>query len=85
MTSRTHRRLLVGAAFAALAALTAPAGAADINDGGSFKDAPAFPEMFPPIWAGFYFGAHAGFGWGSFKPTDVDPNSRRADRREYRA
>lgn len=32
------------------------------------------PEHFKDgLWTGFYLGAHAGYGWGSFKPTDVDP------------
>ncbi|KIZ40710.1 MULTISPECIES: outer membrane protein [Rhodopseudomonas] len=26
-----------------------------------------------PSWTGFYVGAHAGYGWGDFEASDVDP------------
>ncbi len=31
------------------------------------------PEPIGGHWNGFYMGANAGFGWGSFKATEVDP------------
>jgi outer membrane immunogenic protein len=73
MTSRTYRHLCFGAALAALAAMCAPAYAADVYEGeGSLKDEP-FVEPPPRGWGGIYVGGHVGYGWGSFNPTEVDP------------
>ncbi len=38
------------------------ANAADIYPGG-MKEAPVYTP--PPVWTGFYFGAHAGVDWSS--------------------
>jgi outer membrane immunogenic protein len=59
---------------AAFAAMTiAPARAADMHDGGGSMKDMGEPEMGHPIWHGFYVGAHAGYAWGGFNPSDVDP------------
>src|SRR5256885_11145492 len=59
----------------ALAAASRPAAAADI---------PVYGYGGPPsivifTWTGFYFGAHAGGGWGSKDIDALDPKSTRLD------
>jgi outer membrane immunogenic protein len=72
MTDRNHTHLGAGAVIAAMLAAAGPSYAADIHEP-SFKDM-AEPEYHADgRWTGFYLGAHAGYGWGSFKPSDVDP------------
>ncbi len=46
--------------------------AADMPARAAYKAAPAFVAP-APAWAGFYIGAHAGYGWGNFEASDVDP------------
>jgi opacity protein-like surface antigen len=49
------------AALGALAVATvSQANAADIYSGGGYKEPAYIP---PPLWTGFYFGAHAGIDW----------------------
>lgn len=69
----TSRRTCLSAVLSSLAALglLGSAHAADLKDG-SLKDAPE-PAPAHRDWGGFYIGGHAGFAWGSFNPTEVDP------------
>ncbi len=49
--------------------------AADLGHGqehGSLKDV-SEPHFVSPTWQGLYLGGHFGFGFGSFNPSDVDP------------
>ncbi len=71
MTRLKHNHLAFCAMLAAMSALAAPARAADVHDA-SMKDY-IEPEMARPVWHGLYVGIHAGYGWGSFYPTEVDP------------
>jgi opacity protein-like surface antigen len=73
MTCLNLRQLGCGAVFAALASLASPASAADLGGDVSMKDMGGEPEMARPMWDGFYLGIHAGYGWGGFNPSDVDP------------
>lgn len=61
-------RFLCGAIAAALMAI--PAGAADLSRPMPVK---APPVVAPPTWAGWYVGAHGGYGWedpsASFNPA----------------
>ena len=62
-------------AFAALAIVRSPAGAADLGTyrgGGGYKDYGepiVVPDLFS--WTGFYIGAHLGYGWGSSSSFNV--------------
>lgn len=55
----------------ALCLLPFGAMAADMPARGAFKA----PVLVAPVptWAGFYAGAHAGYGWADFEASDVDP------------
>ena len=55
----------------ALCLLPVAAMAADLPARGPFK-APVMVAV-APSWTGFYVGAHAGYGWGDFEASDVDP------------
>ncbi len=55
----------------ALCLLPVVAMAADMSARAPFK-APVFVTA-APSWTGFYVGAHAGYGWGDFEASDVDP------------
>jgi outer membrane immunogenic protein len=55
----------------ALCLLPVAAMAADMPTRGLLK-APVLVAA-EPSWTGFYMGAHAGYGWGDFEASDVDP------------
>jgi outer membrane immunogenic protein len=71
MMDRIYKYLGAGVLLAAAMAAASLARAADVHDG-SMKDV-VEPEHMGGAWNGFYLGAHAGFTWGSFNPTEVDP------------
>jgi outer membrane immunogenic protein len=52
------------AALGALAVASTGANAADMYAGGGLKEAPAY--IPPPLWTGFYIGAHIGAAWENF-------------------
>jgi outer membrane immunogenic protein len=70
------KKLLGGLAISAL--LAAPAMAADLPARVAARPAPP-PIAYPMYnWSGFYFGGHAGYGWGDAEFT-VAPNSLTRD------
>lgn len=58
----------------ALCLLPVVALAADMPARAAYK-APVYVAPMP-TWAGFYVGAHAGYAWGNFEASDVDPAFR---------
>jgi outer membrane immunogenic protein len=57
--------------ISALCLLPVAAMAADMPARGMFKAPVAV--VAAPSWTGFYAGVHAGYGWGDFEASDVDP------------
>ena len=60
------KKALAAATVAALVGAAGAASAADIYPGG-LKEAPYVP---PPLWTGFYIGAHVGGAWADLQTTD---------------
>jgi outer membrane immunogenic protein len=57
------QKTLFAAAIAALFGMGGAASAADLNSGGSTKDAPIY--LTPPTWTGFYIGVNGGYAWAN--------------------
>ena len=64
------KKTLAAATVAALMGVAGAANAADLDKGGSMKDAPAYVP--PPTWTGFYIGAHVGGFWADINNRDVN-------------
>ena len=66
------KKTLAAATVAALVGVAGAANAADIYSpsGGGLKDVPAYTP--PPIWTGFYIGAHVGGFWINEKNRDIN-------------
>src|SRR6516225_3475928 len=65
----TMKNTLAAATIAALVGVAGAANAADLYKG-STKDVPAYVP--PPLWTGFYIGAHVGGIWADIKNRDLD-------------
>ena len=63
-------KTLAAATVAALVGVAGAANAADLYKGGSLKDVPAYVP--PPLWTGFYIGAHVGGAWADIKNRNLD-------------
>jgi len=63
------KNTLAAATIAALVGVAGAANAADLYKG-STKDVPAYVP--PPLWTGFYIGAHVGGIWADIKNRDLD-------------
>ncbi len=57
------KKTLAAATIAALVGVAGAANAADLYKGGSLKDVPVYVP--PPLWTGFYIGAHMGIDWAN--------------------
>ena len=66
------KKTLAAATVAALVGVAGAANAADIYSpsGGGLKDVPAYTP--PPVWTGFYIGAHVGGFWIDEKERDLN-------------
>jgi len=63
------RRILLGAALAALACAATPTHAADLSRG------PYLSDTYGPYnWTGFYAGLNVGYDWGSVTNTGLSPD-----------
>ena len=63
------KKTLMAAAMAALLGMGGAATAADLYSGGGLKDVPVAP---PPLWTGFYVGAHMGIDWANLNLRRFD-------------
>ena len=63
------KKTLAAATVAALVGVAGAANAADLYKG-STKDVPAYVP--PPLWTGFYIGAHVGGIWADIRDRDLD-------------